>query len=373
MAAPNNKKPVNNIMSIQMSLFDEPVPSPGIGGTLDIDIAREDIAAKKIAEHKRQAEAEQMEIDRKKLGKAPKLKFISFGSGSSGNCAYLGDDRAGVLIDAGVDADSVIKALADNSIPLDNIKAILLTHDHSDHVKYAYTILRKTKKKSGEQGMTLCCTPRALNGLLRRHNISRRIKDYHRAIYKEHPFEIGNMNIIAFETSHDGSDNAGFCISHGAGTFVITTDTGIVTDRADFYMRQANYLVIESNYDDDMLTRGLYPEYLKARIRGERGHLSNVVASSYVSSIVSDALTDVFLCHLSNDNNTHEIAIAAMTGAIRAKGFGVVDGDVSGSRGGGSVRLSVLPRFGSSPLYVLRAIDERTQHSPLNIQNDNSL
>jgi phosphoribosyl 1,2-cyclic phosphodiesterase len=342
-AMPQSKTPMT--VPVQLGLpFDEV--------SFEIDIADKKIAGGLIADHQRQQmkrAAEAMAIDRSRLKEAPHLKFISFGSGSSGNCSYLGDERGGVLIDAGVDYDTVLQGLKDNSIPIGNIRAIILTHDHSDHVKYAYTILRKNKN------MVLCCTPRAFNGILRRHSISRRIKDYHRPIYKEHPFEIGGMSIIAFEASHDGTDNAGFYVSHEAGTFVLTTDTGMITDRADYYMRQANYLVIESNYDDEMLATGHYPEYLKARIRGDRGHLSNVVAASYVASILSDNLTHLFLCHLSNDNNTHEIALDTMSRAIRGAGREVVDMDHSVSSDGSSaVRMTALPRYGASPLYILR-------------------
>lgn len=111
-----------------------------------------------------------------------KITFLSFGSGSSGNCAYIGDSTAGFLIDAGVDMKTVVDGLAKNNIPMSNIKGICITHDHSDHMRYAYGFVRKHRH------IGIYCTPRAMNGILRRHNVSRRIKDYHTAIYKEIPF-----------------------------------------------------------------------------------------------------------------------------------------------------------------------------------------
>lgn len=326
---------------------------PGLFDSIDIDMTRQDIAGDFIEEHRRrvfdQAKDLSIELNRENLRRTARLKFISFGSGSSGNCAYLGDEKAGVLIDAGVEADHVIASLKENAIPLDNIKAIILTHDHSDHVKFAYPLLKQLKR------LTLYCTPRAFTGILRRHNISRRIKDYHHPIYKEHPFEVGNMVITAFEVSHDGTDNAGFHVEHPAGTFVLVTDTGVITERADYYLRRANYIVIESNYDDTMLENGPYAEYLKARIRSEHGHLSNADASHYIASIASDSLKYLFLCHLSNDNNTREIATATMSQAIRQTPYTVAEATTGDLTTGDNIRLAALPRQGNSPLFIFRS------------------
>ena len=147
-----------------------------------------------------------------------RIRFMSFGSGSSGNCCYIGDSQSGFLVDAGVDAPSVIDTLRRHGISMQHIKGICITHDHSDHMRCVYSILRK------HQHMSLYCTPRALSGIMRRHSVSRRLKDYHVAIYKEIPFTIGNFTITAFETLHDGTDNAGFYIEHDDRAFTIATD-----------------------------------------------------------------------------------------------------------------------------------------------------
>ncbi len=278
-----------------------------------------------------------------------KLNFISFGSGSSGNCAYLGDSSGGILIDAGVDGETVETELARNGIKMSAIGGIILTHDHSDHVRFVYSIVRKHRH------IRVYCTPRALNGMLRRHNISNRIKDYHQAIYKEHPFRIGNFTITAFEVQHDGTDNAGFFISHGRHSVAVATDLGTISERADFYLRQANHLMIETNYDSDMLAAGPYPEYLKARIRAERGHLDNEVTAAYLAQIYSPALRNIFLCHLSKDNNKPEIALAAVRKALEGAGVTVV-GDCSESPYArmAPVQVLALPRFESTGLITLR-------------------
>lgn len=276
-----------------------------------------------------------------------RLNFISFGSGSSGNCAYIGDGEEGILIDAGVDHHTVVQELRRHGIKMESIKGILLTHDHSDHVRYVYPLIRK------RMHMAVYCTPKTLNGLLRRHNISNRIKDYHRAIYKEHPFQIGRFNIVAFEVSHDGTDNAGFYITHGHHHMAVATDLGCITERADFYMRRANYLMIEANYDDAMLTNGHYPEYLKGRIRSNTGHLDNRVTAQYLAQIYNPSLRNIFLCHLSKDNNTPEIALSTVESALAALGITVGDGSNTPYARMAPLQLMALPRFDATGLIPL--------------------
>lgn len=276
-----------------------------------------------------------------------KITFISFGSGSSGNCSYIGDSSGGFLIDAGVDVKTVVEALDANNIPIGNIKGICITHDHSDHMRYAYAIVRKYRH------ISIYCTPRAMNGILRRHNVSRRIKDYHTPIYKEIPFTIGNFTITAFEVMHDGSDNAGFYVKHDDRGFAIATDLGCISERADYYMRQADYLMIESNYDLNMLLFGPYPEYLKARIRNVNGHLDNKVTAEYVARIHTPRLRYVFLCHLSQDNNTPESALETVRAALEAKGLKVGGGNNTPADNEADLQLVALPRF-NARLFCLR-------------------
>ncbi len=278
---------------------------------------------------------------------ADKLNFISFGSGSSGNCAYIGDSSTGLLIDAGVNSDNVIEELRRYGIKMDHIKGILLTHDHSDHVRYVYPLVRKRPY------IGVYCTPRVLNGILRRHNISNRIKDYHRPIYKEHPFKIGSFEATAFEVRHDGTDNAGFFITRGNHSIAVATDLGCVSDRADHYMRQANHLMIEANYDSAMLAAGPYPEYLKARIRSDNGHLDNAVTAEYLARIYTSRLRNIFLCHLSRDNNRPEIALSAVEKALAAVGVRVGNGSNSPYDRSAPLQLLALPRFDSTGLITL--------------------
>lgn len=279
-------------------------------------------------------------------GRPDRLAFMSFGSGSSGNCAYIGTRSGGVLIDAGVDSKYVLEQLARNSISPSSIAGIILTHDHGDHVKYAYAILRYNKH------MKLYATPRTLEGVLRRHSISRRIADYHQPVYKEFMFRAGGLEITPFETSHDGTDNVGFFIA-GAGTsFVVNTDTGTITTRADHYIRQCRHLMIEANYDADMLRRGPYTERLKARIASTSGHLDNADTARYVAAVAkAGLLRRVFLCHLSDENNTPSTALGAVRDALLDAAIKITTDIVAADDP--RLALQVLPRREASPLTVL--------------------
>lgn len=279
---------------------------------------------------------------------ASRLKFISFGSGSSGNCAYLGNEHFGILIDAGVEPDRIYDKLLHNGVTMDTVGGIILTHDHGDHIRYAYNIVRKHRH------MRIYCTPRTLNGILRRHNVSRRIKDYHQPIFKEFVFNLSDFSITPFETSHDGSDNVGFLIEHEGQKFVVATDMGTITERADFYIRQANHLMIETNYDLQMLINGPYREYLKARILSPTGHMDNQATAQYLGRIYSPALRNVFLCHLSHDNNLPEIALDAVVSAFRNIGLKVGDASGSISSRDADIQVLALPRFDSTATLILK-------------------
>ncbi len=278
-----------------------------------------------------------------------RMRFCSLGSGSSGNCAYVGSQDEGILIDCGIDEKRVAEQLRRNGIAMSQIKGIVLTHDHADHTRYVYRMLRNNRQHQ----IRVYCTPKLLNGLLRNHNVSRRIKDYHEAIFKEFPFKIAGLTITAFETSHDATDNMGFIIQGGGSNFVVVTDTGKITERSLHYMKQANYLMLESNYDAGMLARGRYPEYLKTRVRGDKGHLDNAVAAETVRSIYSPQLKWVFLCHLSADNNTPEIALGTMRQALQQCGATVGDATMSVATRDAQVQLAALPRYDASPWWVL--------------------
>lgn len=277
-----------------------------------------------------------------------RIFFQSFGSGSSGNCSYVGTANGGLLIDTGIREDGVVDVLKSNGIRMDMVKGILLTHDHNDHIKYVYKFLRNHK------GISLFCTNRVLNGIMRHHNVSRRLKDFHMPIFKEIPFRVGDFEVTAFETSHDGSDNMGFSLEYQDRRLVLATDMGIVTARALNYISGANYLIVESNYDLQMLMEGRYPEHLKARIVATTGHMENSDTASLLGKVWHEGMRHVFLCHLSAENNTPSKAFIASRDALLARGLKIGNGDGSIEDRAADVSLVALPRLEPSRLYIFR-------------------
>ncbi|MBD5264840.1 MAG: MBL fold metallo-hydrolase [Bacteroides sp.] len=276
------------------------------------------------------------------------LRYMSLGSGSSGNSCYIGTKNGGIIIDAGIKSDIIESTLKANGVDISKVSGILLTHDHSDHVRFVYALLR------AHRHLRLYCTNRVLNGILRRHSISKRIKDFHHPIFKEIPFTLGDLEITAFEVPHDGTDNMGFSIEFNDKRFVLATDLGAVTARARHYMSRANYLVIEANYDLTMLRMGRYPDYLKARIQTEIGHLDNTQTAAFLKEIVNPDLEYIFLCHLSQDNNTPQKALSAVRGALEEKGLRVGNAEETISDRAADVQLMALPRFEPTRWFVFR-------------------
>lgn len=275
------------------------------------------------------------------------FSYISFGSGSSGNCSYVGNENGGVLVDAGIDTNIVFETLLHNGVKPTMVKGIVLTHDHLDHVRYVYNMVRKYKH------LRVYCTPRLLIGLLRRHDISKRIKEYQENIFKEIPFKLAGMNFTAFETSHDGTDNMGFDIELGGKHFVVAADMGYITPRAHNYMSKANFLMMECNYDLTMLNNGFYPEYLKSRVRGDKGHLDNKVAAQFLVDNYHEGLKYVFMCHLSKDNNTPDVARDTLVAALNSRGLTVGDASNEPDQRDRDIQVYALPRFVPSLWFVL--------------------
>ena len=302
-------------------------------------------------------ETPEVDDDSVKVAPIDRLLFISFGSGSSGCCAYLGTEEEGIIIDAGIDAKKVVDSLKSNGIAPSVVKGIILTHDHRDHVAFAYTLAKRlNKERRNAENVLIHSSLHTLKGMLLRHNISIRVKDLHKPFFLETAFKIGDFTITPFAVSHDGlNDTAfGFHIALGGYTFALATDTGCPTDGMRRYLADADYIMIESNYDSEMLRTGRYPEYLKARIRSEKGHSDNDDCAHFLAEIYSPRLKHIFLCHLSEENNTPELARNASLKALTDKGVNVGEGQNTLDDRQADVQLSVLPRRDISPLYTFR-------------------
>lgn len=230
------------------------------------------------------------------------LQFLSLASGSSGNCYYLGTPDFGLLIDAGIGIRTIRKVLKEYLIDFSKIVGVLITHDHADHIKTVGCLGEKYH-------LPIYATSEVHRGIDKSRYVEERLTLSRHIIEKETPFTIRDFKITAFEVPHDSTDNVGYCVKYGGQTFTIATDVGHITETIGKYITQTNHLVLETNYDEEMLRYGTYPPFLKERVAGPTGHLSNKEAAEYLATHYTPQLKNIWLCHLSRDNNHPELAL----------------------------------------------------------------
>lgn len=265
------------------------------------------------------------------------LKFISFGSGSSGNCYYLFTATDGLLIDTGIGTRTLKKHFKDYGQSLSSVHNILITHDHADHVKAVGCL-------SSDYNLPVYTTREVHQGIERNYCVQRKInQDHIKYVTKGETFTLGDFRITPFGVPHDSTDNVGYCIECEGVTFCLMTDVGNVTDEMKTFIGKAHYLVIEANHDKEMLKNGPYPLHLKQRILSDNGHLSNTSCGKALAENMTEKLHAVWLCHLSEDNNHPELARKTVETILGS--YGVIAGT--------DIRLDVLKRKVPSGVYEL--------------------
>ena len=260
------------------------------------------------------------------------VRFLSLSSGSNGNCYYFGNDRTAFLIDLGIGTRTVKKRLAEQGLSIDDIDAVFVTHDHFDHIKSLGTFTERYHKP--------VYLTRTLEQALRRNFCTAgRLKGCVRFLEEGKEAAVGDSLLITpFVVPHDATQTVGYHFTFDGERFTVMTDLGEVTDDAVRYASLADHLVVEANYDVDMLVTGSYPRELKERILMQHGHLSNEQAASLLRRACHEGLRDVYLCHLSANNNTPRLAFESAQ-----KTLGSV-----GSR----ASLHCLPRSSASELFT---------------------
>jgi len=241
-----------------------------------------------------------------------KLNFCSLSSGSSGNCYYLGNEFHGILIDAGISATSIRKFLKNMDVSMQAIMGVLITHNHIDHIKGLELLIRKNS-------LPAFTTHKIWKSILTpQKKIS---PDCIREIPLRQKFHLAGFDIEAFPVCHDAPETIGFHICAGNKKITITTDLGHICQTAASYIKKANLLVIESNYDEQMLLNGRYPHFLKARIRSDSGHLGNHQTSAFLADNITDNLSNICLAHLSKNNNTPELVLQTLKNTFSERGI----------------------------------------------------
>jgi phosphoribosyl 1,2-cyclic phosphodiesterase len=265
-----------------------------------------------------------------------KLNFCSLSSGSSGNCYYLGNEFHGILIDAGISASSIRKFLRDIGISMQTIMGVLVTHNHSDHTRGLEVLVRKNN-------LPAFTTHNIWESILSpRMNIS---GDCIREIPIQQKFHLAGFDIEAFPVCHDAPETIGFHICAEEKKITIVTDLGHICETSAPYIKEANLLVIESNYDEEMLVNGSYPHYLKARIKSDHGHLGNHQTSVFLADNISDNLSHICLAHLSKNNNTPDKALQTLLQTFSERGINVNSRE----------RISILNR--NMPNEIIRLVE----------------
>lgn len=263
-----------------------------------------------------------------------KIKFISLASGSSGNCYYIGTEKYGILIDAGIAVRTIKKNLKEVGIGIETIRGVFITHDHADHIKAVGGLGEKLN-------IPIYTTARIHEGINRSYCMTEKLHSSVRYLEKNQPMHLEDFKIESFEVPHDGTDNVGYCIEIDGKTFSFLTDLGEITPIAANYIRKANYLILEANYDEEMLKMGTYPAYLKERIASHTGHMSNTDTAEFLANNISKKLKYIWLCHLSKDNNHPELAYKTVEWKLKEKGI----------IAGRDVQLYALKRTTPSELY----------------------
>ena len=223
------------------------------------------------------------------------LNICSLNSGSNGNCYYIGNQNEAVLIDAGISCAETEKRMNRLGLSMKSVKAIFISHEHVDHISGLPVLSRKYKLPVYITGSTLKNS---------RMKIEKELINF---LQTEKPVAIGQLSITAFRKSHDASDPHSFIISGSNVNIGVFTDIGYPGKELIRFFKQCNAIFLEANYCEEMLESGSYPRYLKKRISGRKGHLSNDQALELFKKHKGPQLTHLILSHLSENNNDPEL------------------------------------------------------------------
>ena len=240
------------------------------------------------------------------------MKFSPLFSGSSGNCSVISSGGTSVLIDAGMTGKSIVSALSDVGADPGKLAGIVVTHEHSDHIKGVGVMSRKYNiPVYANEGTWKAMAP--FIGDIAMRNI--------RTFVTGQNFYIGDIDLTPFPVSHDAAEPVGFTFFHKGARIVYMTDTGHVAPALRENAAGADLLFLESNHDIDMLKNGPYPYVLKKRILSEKGHLSNAAAGDLLASLYTTGARRVILAHLSRENNTESIAYNTVRSKLNGEGI----------------------------------------------------
>lgn len=263
------------------------------------------------------------------------LKCCSLYSGSSGNCFFIQSEQTKILIDAGVSCKKIETALqTDFNLSLSNIDAIFVTHEHVDHTKSLNLI-------SSKYNLPVYASKGTWNALTEK---TQKISIDNKKIFElDKSFEFNDLRIFPFSTPHDAAEPCGFNIYNNNSKISIATDLGYIDDKIFNNLKNSSFLMLESNYEPNILRVSSYPYRLKQRIMSKSGHLSNNDASDTISKLINYGLKDVLLIHLSKENNVPEIAYETVIEKLKNTNSSL-----------DNFNLNVAPRDNPSKIYHIQ-------------------
>ena len=240
------------------------------------------------------------------------MKFCSLYSGSTGNSLFVQGNDTKILVDAGVSAKKITEGLESIDVDIKEINAIIVTHEHIDHIRSIGTIAKKWN-------IPIYANLGTWNGIENEKSVSKIENKNYFKIGEE--FEIGDLKIMPFSTSHDAMDSCGFSIEHDGKRISIATDLGEMTKEVLDNVKTSKFMLLEANYEPEVLRCCSYPYPVKTRIAGNRGHLSNGDAGNAISKLVNFGLQNVMLGHLSKESNFPELAYKSVLNEMMKNGI----------------------------------------------------
>ncbi len=229
------------------------------------------------------------------------MRLCSIASGSSGNCVYVGSDTTHLLMDVGISGKRIEAGINELDLKMSDIDAIFITHEHADHISGLGVLARK-------YGIPIYATKGTIDAIRNTHSLGNIDEELFHYIREDEKCTVKDMALYPIRTSHDAAEPVAYRISHDKQKIAVITDLGCYNDYTVECLRDLDVLYLEANHDIHMLQVGPYPYYLKQRILGERGHLSNEAAGKLLSRLLHDRMHAIVLGHLSQENNLPELA-----------------------------------------------------------------
>ena len=237
------------------------------------------------------------------------MELFSIRSGSSGNCICVGNSSHHVLIDAGISGKKIEEGLNNYDLTSSDMDAILVTHEHIDHISGLGVMARR-------HGLPIYATAKTIEAIKNTSSVGKIDEGLFHEISPDTDFEIGDLKINPIHISHDAADPVAYRLESYGKKAAVLTDLGYYDDYIVDNMKDLDCVLLESNHDKRMLEVGPYPYNLKVRIMGERGHLSNDTCGQLLSEILNDKIKHIFLGHLSHENNYSELALQTVDSEI---------------------------------------------------------